>query len=325
MKLVGQEEESAITSELETRGVRWLVRALSNSLEGKGFPVENSTPATPEKYLQDIACLTVSEVNARMLLKLDAIETLARSVEGDWSEQTQIHMNDNPVARATLLQHATGALSHLSYLPEAQEMIQSAEGMMGILKQLLSPDGEDVVVKRRVTPRGKSKKAPKLSKEEADRFRKLQRDPDYLEPMKIARKHISIIMFQLEDRSKRKNVAAPLTLDADDVQVRAGQVMLSYCWGQVDPSTGKYPVQEKVLRMKHALEDRGYLTWMDVEKMMGSTLGAMADAVEESDAIMIVMTKCAYIPVLDTVMGYGSLSLTHHLVQRDLADLNVVM
>ena len=44
--------------------------------------------------------------------------------------------------------------------------------------------------------------------------------------------------------------------------------------------------------MKHALEDRGYNTWMDIEKMAGSTLGAMADAVEGSDAIVIVMTKC---------------------------------
>ena len=43
--------------------------------------------------------------------------------------------------------------------------------------------------------------------------------------------------------------------------------------------------------MKNALEKRGYETWMDVEKMAGSTLNAMADAVEESAAIMIIMTK----------------------------------
>ncbi len=298
VKMVGQEEESAITGELEQRGVRWLLHALFNSLEGKGFPLENSTPATAEKYLQDIACLAASEVNARLLVKLGGVEILARSVEGDWSEETQVYMNDNPVAHAKLLQHATGALSHLSYLPEAHDMIHSADGMMCILKELVAPGGDAVIAKRRATPRSK-KQAPKLSKEDAVQFRKLQQDPDYLEPIKMAKKHTSLILFQLEDRAKRKAEAAAAAAAAAQLQSAVdsgadeepGQVMLSYCWGQVDSSTGKFPVQEKVLRMKRALEDRGYQTWMDVENMAGSTLGAMADAVEESDAIMIVMTK----------------------------------
>jgi hypothetical protein len=297
VKLVGQEETSAITDELEKRGVRWLLHALFNSLDGKGFPLENSTPATPAKYAQDIACLAVSEVNARLLLKLGGVEVLARTVTGDWSEQTQLNMKSDPVAHASALEHATLALSHLSYMPEAQEKMQCAGDLMHILRELVSPDGEDVIARRRTTPRGggDAKKAPTISKDDAAGFRKAQQDPDYVEPMQKARKHASLILFQLEEQVKRKEQAAVDEREeaggGGDGEA-AGQVMLSYCWGNVDTATGKFPNQEKVRRMKNALEKRGYLTWMDVEKMSGSTLGAMADAVEESAAIMIVMTKC---------------------------------
>ena len=75
VKLVGQEEESLISEELQTRGIRWMLGALSASLEGKGFPFENSTPATPAKYAQDIACLAISDANAKML----TVTTLAQS------------------------------------------------------------------------------------------------------------------------------------------------------------------------------------------------------------------------------------------------------
>ena len=42
-KLVGQDEVSAVTA--ERRGIRWLLSGLRNTLDGKGYPIEESTPA----------------------------------------------------------------------------------------------------------------------------------------------------------------------------------------------------------------------------------------------------------------------------------------
>ena len=53
-------------------------------------------------------------------------------------------------------------------------------------------------------------------------------------------------------------------------------VMISYCWEQ----------QEVVLRIKAALAKRGIHCWLDVEQMSGSTVDAMADAIDKSYAVL---------------------------------------
>jgi hypothetical protein len=44
--------------------------------------------------------------------------------------------------------------------------------------------------------------------------------------------------------------------------------------------------QEVVVRIKNALADRGYSCWLDVEQMSGSTVDAMADAIDHSYAVV---------------------------------------
>jgi hypothetical protein len=53
-------------------------------------------------------------------------------------------------------------------------------------------------------------------------------------------------------------------------------VMVSYSWEQ----------QEVVFRIKAALANRGYTCWLDVEQMSGSTVDAMADAIDHSYAVV---------------------------------------
>jgi hypothetical protein len=53
-------------------------------------------------------------------------------------------------------------------------------------------------------------------------------------------------------------------------------VMISYCWDQ----------QEVVLRIKNSLTTRGYTCWLDVEQLSGSTVDAMADAIDHSYAVV---------------------------------------
>jgi len=58
-------------------------------------------------------------------------------------------------------------------------------------------------------------------------------------------------------------------------------IMLSYNWNH----------QAIVAELKTELEKAGYKTWMDIDKMQGSTLEAMANAVEESDAVILCVSK----------------------------------
>ncbi|CAG9461007.1 unnamed protein product [Pedinophyceae sp. YPF-701] len=58
-------------------------------------------------------------------------------------------------------------------------------------------------------------------------------------------------------------------------------IMLSYEWGS----------QQKVLLIKNELEKAGYKCWMDVDQMSGSTLEAMAHAVENSEVVLVCVSK----------------------------------
>ena len=64
------------------------------------------------------------------------------------------------------------------------------------------------------------------------------------------------------------------------VENATGQVMLSYEWR----------MQSQVLRLRDELMAQGFTVWMDVDRMMGSTLEAMAIAIEQSDAIIMCVT-----------------------------------
>eukprot|EP00041_Stephanoeca_diplocostata_P039038 m.1582527 g.1582527 ORF g.1582527 m.1582527 type:complete len:777 (+) comp25318_c0_seq14:2335-4665(+) len=60
----------------------------------------------------------------------------------------------------------------------------------------------------------------------------------------------------------------------------AFDVMISYSWAN----------QREVLRIRKALGDRGYRVWIDVEQMAGSTVDAMAAAVETSRVMLYVVS-----------------------------------
>ncbi|XP_077984364.1 uncharacterized protein LOC144438999 [Glandiceps talaboti] len=61
---------------------------------------------------------------------------------------------------------------------------------------------------------------------------------------------------------------------------RKGHVMISYSWN----------VQGRMIQLKRKLTTAGYDVWMDIEKMGGSTLEAMADAVQNADAVLVCMS-----------------------------------
>jgi hypothetical protein len=65
--------------------------------------------------------------------------------------------------------------------------------------------------------------------------------------------------------------------------------MLSYCWAQ----------QEVVMRIRRELGRRSYDVWVDTEQMQGSTVDAMADAIDRAVAVIYgVSLECEMLPLL---------------------------
>ena len=90
-----------------------------------------------------------------------------------------------------------------------------------------------------------------------------------------------------ETNDAEGGVSTALGLSAEDMQKLGAienakaQVMLSYEWHH----------QTQVMQLKEELNARGFNVWMDVDRMMGSTLEAMAAAIESSDAIVMCVSR----------------------------------
>ena len=101
-----------------------------------------------------------------------------------------------------------------------------------------------------------------------------------------ARQYASGALFELDEvaRQKAKDAAtgtkaaaaaAAAAASGTDGGEAAEHVMLSYNWGH----------QDVIKRINRALQARGYSVWIDIEKMQGSTVEAMADAVEDAAVV----------------------------------------
>eukprot|EP01047_Picozoa_sp_COSAG01_P005801 COSAG01_NODE_202_length_22130_cov_167.927239_21_plen_2422_part_01 len=92
-----------------------------------------------------------------------------------------------------------------------------------------------------------------------------------------ARHSASGALFELEEETRQAVLAARKPVTAIE------HLMLSYNWDH----------QDIIKRIHTSLVRRGYTTWIDVEKMQGSTVEAMADAVEGA-AVMCYGVSRAY-------------------------------
>jgi len=104
-----------------------------------------------------------------------------------------------------------------------------------------------------------------------------------------ARGALWMIQPPAEDNAKsgESGATAAAGLSQEDMQKLGAienakaQVMLSYEWHH----------QAQVVQLKEELNARGFNVWMDVDRMMGSTLEAMAAAIESSDAIIMCVSR----------------------------------
>ena len=102
-----------------------------------------------------------------------------------------------------------------------------------------------------------------------------------------ARQYASGALFELDEATRQKAKETAATKAAAQTDNDGGEavehVMLSYNWDH----------QDVIKRINGALKARDYVVWIDIEKMQGSTVEAMSEAVEEC-AVMCYGISQAY-------------------------------
>ncbi|KAL5013584.1 hypothetical protein ScPMuIL_007854 [Solemya velum] len=90
----------------------------------------------------------------------------------------------------------------------------------------------------------------------------------------------------LKDSEKYKELGQKICGEVDSLSRHSldsdtGHVMISYQWND----------QHILIRVRDELRANGFKVWMDIDDMGGSTLQAMADAVEKASVILICMSQ----------------------------------
>ena len=80
-------------------------------------------------------------------------------------------------------------------------------------------------------------------------------------------------LWELEGKTARQS--------SEKIESTGNHVMISYQWDS----------QEVLVEVKNRLQASGYRVWMDLEQMGGSTLDAMAKAVENSSVVLICVSE----------------------------------
>ena len=80
-------------------------------------------------------------------------------------------------------------------------------------------------------------------------------------------------LWELEGKTARQS--------SEKIESTGNHVMISYQWDS----------QEVLVEVKNRLQASGYRVWMDLEQMGGSTLEAMAKAVEDSSVVLICVSE----------------------------------
>ena len=111
-----------------------------------------------------------------------------------------------------------------------------------------------------------NKKAITQDKETLDILRRLQQSDD-----PEVQKAAAGALWELEGKTARNSEMTKAT---------GNHVMISYQWDS----------QEVLVEVKNSLQASGYRVWMDLEQMGGSTLEAMAKAVENASVVLVCVS-----------------------------------
>ncbi|XP_070554362.1 uncharacterized protein [Ptychodera flava] len=153
-------------------------------------------------------------------------------------------------------------------------------GVLPLLVQLLQPECSTLEQRLAATAiwtlafHNKNKDRIRNEKGCLDALKKLQNSDD-----KDLKKACSGALWELREEDQDELANTSLTRGLS--QVKTGHVMISYQWD----------CQKLVIAIKDRLKAAGFNVWMDIEQMGGSTLEAMAGAVEKAEVVLICMSE----------------------------------
>eukprot|EP00794_Sanderia_malayensis_P019285 gene19285-21211_t len=168
-------------------------------------------------------------------------------------------------------------LRHLSAPDENKKLICETGGHEVLAKLLFNAmnDKEIIASCHALWSLCFSEKGRLLTQENQDLMKKLK---ELSENEKTDVKEAAVgVLWQLKQYEEKEKTA----VIADSGRKGAGYIMLSYQWDN----------QKVVKDIADALTKRGYNVWIDVEKIQGNIIDAMADAVEQAAVIIICMSK----------------------------------
>lgn len=205
------------------------------------------------KLCQALSNLTVNDTNKELIIKVGGVEVLSKVLEAT-HHRTELAQR-----------YAISALWNLAFIREGRKRVQSTPGLVEAIREAMhtTPD-----TRTRELAKGclwtlgcidDVSHAPAAATDSA--------------PTAPAAPAFPSVGGETQRRESFTNGGV-----ADK---SAQHIMISYEWGS----------QAKVLLIKEELENRGYHTWMDVDKMSGSTLEAMALAVEGAAAVLCCVSK----------------------------------
>ncbi|KAK7441514.1 hypothetical protein BaRGS_00040569 [Batillaria attramentaria] len=110
----------------------------------------------------------------------------------------------------------------------------------------------------------------------------IQEDASLMDLLNTLKKHQNkIIARNANGALWVLNMSQRMGKAAQKPVVKDGHVMISYQWGN----------QKMLLQIRDKLRENNFRVWIDVDNISGSTLQAMADAVEGASAVLMCMSQ----------------------------------
>eukprot|EP00300_Choanocystis_sp_HF-7_P039547 c5868_g1_i2.p1 GENE.c5868_g1_i2~~c5868_g1_i2.p1 ORF type:complete len:642 (-),score=157.04 c5868_g1_i2:78-1973(-) len=261
--LVGDEEvnDAFVPGPNTTKTMKNLVELLNASISKKPYPGTNYNPQMAN-VSRGLKPLCIADRNKEPLVKAGIVAGLIRAVmmspETGSTEPRTVYDDDTV---GNLLQ----TIWSLTFVKDACTQVKAAKSFVELLKKwhdappgALSNDairGADGIL----FAIGEGPKQTPLAAPPTPKRR----------------------LWKRSTKTSSMNEGEEEPLDKQDEKVP--HVMLSYCWAD----------QKIVLKINQSLQENEFQTWMDVNQMSGSTLEAMASAIEGS-AVVVMCVSEAY-------------------------------
>ena len=222
-------------------------------------------PAIAAESLLCLAYLVNEETNHLILADENLLSFIIQMLDEAWQSEDR---HSNGYSAKELAE----GLSHLA-INDTNKKVLGRKGAVRVLISVLKTSNEDE--EKASAARAlwmlafddNNKEAIRQEKGALEALRQLQhsKDPE-------VQKAAAGALWELEGKTAR---------DSDKRETTGNHVMISYQWDS----------QEVLIEVKNRLQASGYRVWMDLEQMGGSTLEAMAKAVENASVVLVCVSQ----------------------------------